>query len=84
MPKSVLKAETDTLNIELDQEKCISCGTCSVMAPKTFGQDGNYVTKLKENPKDPSNKILEAAQSCATEAIILTDKSTGKRLYPKK
>lgn len=84
MPKSVLKAETDTLNIELDREKCISCGTCSVMASKTFGQDSNYVTKLKENPKDTFNEILEAAQNCATEAIILTHKSTGKKLYPKK
>lgn len=83
MAKVVLKAETDKLIIELNQKTCISCGTCSVIAPKTFEQDSNYITILKSNPGDSDKKILEAAQSCAVDAITLIDKTIGKKLHPK-
>lgn len=69
--------------IRIDQEACISCGTCEVFAPNTFEFDKKLKTQVKVGPHDSKQKILEAAQSCAVESIIVIDNKTGKKLYPK-
>ncbi|KKQ76901.1 MAG: hypothetical protein US98_C0020G0005 [Parcubacteria group bacterium GW2011_GWC1_38_6] len=75
--------ELDEMTIKIDQEACISCGTCVSFAPKTFELDKNSKSQVKEKPDQSKHKIMEAAQSCAVDAIIITDKKTAKKLWPK-
>lgn len=62
---------------KVDKEKCIGCGTCTVLAPKTFrlGKDGK--AEVINPPADEEEKISklvsaeikEAIDSCPVEAI---------------
>ncbi|HBL51876.1 MAG: hypothetical protein A3D24_04690 [Candidatus Blackburnbacteria bacterium RIFCSPHIGHO2_02_FULL_39_13] len=83
MAKSkVITGETVELKIEIDQETCIGCGTCSVIAPDSFELDKNFKSCLKSPIKDNKKTILEAAQSCAVDAIKVIDNRSGKQLWP--
>lgn len=58
------------IKITVDRTKCISCGLCLELAPKTFELDNKMICVVKsEGPYDNLNKIKEAVDSCATEAI---------------
>ena len=48
----IKKFESLEVNIKIDQDACISCGTCEVFAPKTFEFDKNLKTQVKEEPHD--------------------------------
>ena len=66
----------------VDKEKCIGCGTCTVLAPKTFrlGKDGK--AEVINPPGDEEEKISklvsaeikEAIDSCPVEAIKVIKK----------
>jgi ferredoxin len=56
--------------IKIDREKCIGCGLCPSLCPKTFEMDDNKA-KVKKQP-DKITCEKEAADSCPVEAIILS------------
>ncbi len=68
--------------IKIDRQKCIGCGTCSALAPNTFEIDNDMKAKVKNPNGNDEKTILQAAQSCPTEAIELT--KDGKKVFPKK
>lgn len=70
------------VTITIDGAACISCGTCEALAPQTFKLDKKLISEVKEESSDDKQTILIAAQGCAVEAIIVTDKKSGKKLYP--
>lgn len=70
------------LKIKIDKEKCIGCGTCVAMASKTFDMGSDNKAKLLEKAEDDDKTILQAAQSCPTLAITLSEK--GKKVFPEK
>ncbi|HUV42459.1 MAG TPA: ferredoxin [Patescibacteria group bacterium] len=55
----------------VDKAKCIGCGTCTILAPKTFklGNDGK--AEIINPSGDEEEKIKEAVDSCPVEAIYL-------------
>lgn len=57
------------MKVKVDKDKCIGCGTCVVIAPKSFklGDDGK--AEVIEPPGDEEEKIKEAVDSCPTSAI---------------
>lgn len=57
------------LVIKVDRVKCISCGTCSALAPKTFELDSEMISVVKEGSLDSLNDIQQAVLSCPVEAI---------------
>lgn len=60
------------LTITIDRSKCISCGTCSAIAPKTFELDKDLISVVKDQgPYDDEKTIREAAESCCVEAITI-------------
>lgn len=69
--------------VEVVKNNCIGCGTCTAMAPNTFVLDDQGKTVIKEGAADAPEIILTAAQSCPSEAIIITDTQTGARIWPK-
>lgn len=61
------------MKVKIDKNKCIGCGTCVAIAPKSFklGDDG------KAQPIEPSGDeekiIKEAVDSCPVQAIELAE-----------
>lgn len=75
--------QTQELTIEIDHGNCISCGTCTAIAPKTFELDKSAKTQIKKEPIDDLKTVLDAAESCPVEAIRIIERQTGKTLWPK-
>lgn len=61
--------ETKKLTIEVNRSTCISCGTCTLIAPKTFALDKKSICCVLPSSNDSGEMILEAVNSCATESI---------------
>lgn len=70
----VKTCKVGNLIIKIDRSKCISCGTCSALAPNTFEMDNDLIAQVKENgPYDNHETIKLAQASCATGAIIIEE-----------
>jgi len=59
------------MNIKIDKEKCIGCGTCVALAGNTFkiGDDGK--AEVINQHGDDNSAIQMAADSCPIQAITL-------------
>ena len=60
-------------------EKCIGCGACEAVCPKSFKLEGD---KAKFTGKGDEKCIKEAADSCPVNVIALELNSSGKRDNP--
>lgn len=56
---------------KVDKEKCIGCGTCTVIAPKSFKLGDDSKALAIEPAGDPEEKVKEAQENCPAEAISL-------------
>ena len=73
------------LRIVTNESLCIGCCSCEVIAPNVFSIDGS-----KNNPKSHVinqkgagfNKIMDAAETCPTKAIMVDNLDTDTRLWP--
>ena len=68
------------MEVTIDKQKCIGCGTCVAIAPKSFklGDDGRVevidpagVIEGDLIAGDSEAKVKEAAESCPVSAITL-------------
>lgn len=76
--------DTDKYTLQIDLKNCIGCGTCVALAPSTFVVNPKtFKTEVKPPPHDNPATILAAAQACPTSGIIVIDKATGKKVWPK-
>ncbi|MFA4830695.1 MAG: ferredoxin [Patescibacteria group bacterium] len=57
--------------IKLDKATCIGCGTCAVLAPKTFQMEDDGKAGVINPPGDDEATIKSAADACPVAAIIL-------------
>jgi ferredoxin len=71
------------VKIKVIRGKCIAAATCIVLAPETFDLAEDGIVFAKEGTWNDAAKIIEAAKSCPTTAIIVEDLE-GKQLYPQK
>ncbi|MDR3783108.1 MAG: DnaJ domain-containing protein [Candidatus Nitrosotalea sp.] len=92
--RSDTKSETEPIHVEqevsvsvnVDPGRCIACCSCETIAPSVFRVEKN----VKVNPKSKvineqganSEKILDAAQTCPTKAISVSEKESCRRLFP--
>lgn len=53
----------------VDQEKCIGCGTCPVLCPKTFELRDDGKAYVKNPVGDPEGEIQNTIDSCPVQAI---------------
>lgn len=68
--------------VSVIREKCISAASCVAIAPGVFKLDEQQIAIIiSQDGNDDDSKLL-AAQSCPTMAIIVTDISTGKQVWP--
>ena len=72
--------------IKIDESLCIGCCSCETIAPDIF-----MVNKIsKMNPKSSvidqscrdEDKVMNAAETCPTKAILVDDVETKSRIYP--
>lgn len=74
------------LFVDVDQSLCIGCCSCESIAPDVFELNRLAKSNPKStviNPKGAGvNKIMNAAETCPTKAIIVEDTDSNERLYP--
>ena len=71
------------MKIEVARELCTSVASCIAVAPGTFELDDEGIAIIKDIKGDDEKTILQAAQSCPVNAIILYD-DNGKQIHPPK
>jgi ferredoxin len=55
--------------IVIDQKKCIGCGTCNILAAKTFKIGKKGKAEVINQKGDSETNIKEAISSCPVQAI---------------
>jgi len=74
------------LFVDVDQSRCIGCCSCEIIAPDVFEINKQSMSNPKSsviNHKGAGvNKIMNAAETCPTKAIIVENTDTKERLYP--
>jgi len=74
------------LFVDVDKSSCIGCCSCEMIAPDVFSINRNSRSNPKSsviNPKGAGiNKIMNAAETCPTKAIIVENVDTKERLFP--
>jgi len=60
------------MKVKVDKDKCIGCGLCVSLAPKSFklGEDGK--SQVIEPVGDDEKTIENAAESCPVGAIEIS------------
>jgi len=84
--KSAEPKSQPNLFVDVDKSLCIACCSCETIAPDVFEINRNS----KLNPKSSVinqkgagiNKIMNAAKTCPTKAIIVENTDTKKRIFP--
>jgi len=59
--------------IIVDQEKCIGCGTCVALAPKTFGFNKDGKSEVINQDGDSIEEIKQTVASCPVAAIVINE-----------
>ena len=53
----------------VDQEKCLGCGSCAALAPKSFKMADNGKSQPINPPGDNEETVQQAIDSCPANAI---------------
>jgi ferredoxin len=67
--------------VEVDRALCFGFGDCVDTAPAVFALDDENTAYVIDPDAADVDLILEAAQNCPVDAIIVTDES-GAQIYP--
>lgn len=60
--------------IIIDQDLCIGCNTCALMAPETYELDGEtYKAKVIKQPETITDEVKTVVDSCPVAAISIVD-----------
>jgi ferredoxin len=76
------EADVAKYRIEIDREACTGDTLCVEEAPGTFELDDEEIAVVINPEGDDPDTILEAAEACPVEAIILYDAETGAKVWP--
>lgn len=68
-------------SIEIDANTCIGSGMCAGVAPDHFELVDGYAS-AKEDRVEPADAVVDAAESCPVEAILVKDVETDRMIAP--
>ncbi|MGW1678049.1 ferredoxin [Saccharopolyspora sp. NPDC002376] len=68
-------------SIEIDANTCIGSGMCAGVAPDHFELVDGY-SSAKKSQVEPADEVVDAAESCPVEAILVKDVETGQMVAP--
>lgn len=69
--------------ISIDKFKCVGSTLCIMDAPEVFALDSEHQSQVIDASGTDDEAILHAAQSCPMNAIVLVDKETGAKVWPR-
>ena len=69
------------MKVRIDRDLCIGVGNCVAIAPTAFKLDEENKAIVLEPSSVDDDALLEAAESCSANAIIIED-DEGHQLYP--
>ena len=69
------------MKIRIDRDLCLGLGNCAAIAPTVFKLDKENKAVVLTPSSVDNDKLLEAAESCPENAIIIED-DDGRQLYP--
>lgn len=61
------------MQVKVDEDKCIGCGACVAVAPKTFKLNDMGKCEVILPVGDKLETVKEAVESCPVEAITVED-----------
>jgi ferredoxin len=67
--------------LEVDRTLCFGFGDCVDTAPAVFALDAESKAVVIDPDGEGLGAIVEAAQNCPVDAIVVTDQS-GEQIYP--
>jgi ferredoxin len=67
--------------IDVDRALCYGFGDCVDTVPAVFALDEEDTAIVLDPDAAPLDDIVEAAQNCPVDAIIITDED-GEQIYP--
>ncbi|MDD4889492.1 MAG: ferredoxin [Phycisphaerae bacterium] len=72
------------LKVKVEPDLCAGCAVCESSAPDVFKMDDNNIAVVLPDglAAAANDAVVEAAEGCPSEAIIVTD-ATGKQVVPK-
>ena len=74
------------LKIQVDKSLCIACCSCETIAPDVFVIDKisaiNPKSKVHNQHGAHKGKIMDAAKTCPTKAILVHEKDSKNKIYP--
>lgn len=71
-----------TLHIRVDPQRCVGNAMCVALAPDAFVHNELRQSTVRSPAGGTRAEILEAAAHCPTAAIAVTDRTTGRTLFP--
>ncbi|GAA3817434.1 ferredoxin [Streptomyces phyllanthi] len=72
----------DRWQVEVDRSLCIGSAQCLHHAPDGFRLDAARQSHPTDPETDANEKVLEAAESCPVEAIVITLLGSGEAVFP--
>ncbi|MEU8032668.1 ferredoxin [Streptomyces sp. NPDC049099] len=72
----------DRWHVEVDRSLCIGSAQCLHQAPHAFRLDPARQSHPVDPDPDAAEPILEAAESCPVEAILITLLESGEPVFP--
>jgi ferredoxin len=69
------------MKVRVNRDLCRGLGNCTVLAPTVFRLDEANKAVVLDSGSVDDDRLFEAAESCAENAIILED-AEGRQLYP--
>jgi ferredoxin len=69
------------MKVKVDRELCIGMSNCVAVAPTVFQLDKENKAVATHLSSVSDKKLLEAAESCPENAIIVEDEK-GRQIYP--
>lgn len=70
------------LYVEVDEGRCIGVGYCETCAPGVFRLNARRIAEVIDPQGGTEDEIMEAAQQCPVDAIIV-ETEEGDQLWPR-
>lgn len=71
------------LKVRVDRDLCIGAASCVAVAPKAFNLDNEAKAIILPTANEESDQtLLDAAKACPVAAIIISEKDSGKQVFP--
>lgn len=69
--------------VEVRPDVCTATQMCVSIDPSTFEFNADRgVSQPSHNPVEATEEVMEAAESCPVEAIVVRDAESGEQLFP--